>query len=96
MTARRMPGPGGHKDNTRFVFNNTVTAIYVPSEGNIHDVPRQHTVGGRGRRMHARWSDCVGMSGSSKCRHDASFPVDDPREREPHGKRRKKRAARRK
>ena len=34
--------------------------------------------------MHARWSDCVGMSGSSKCRHDASFPVDDPREREPH------------
>jgi hypothetical protein len=24
------------------------------------------------------------MSGSSKCRHDASFPVDDPREREPH------------
>ena len=46
--------------------------------------------------MHARWSDCVGMSGSSKCRHDASFPVDDPREREPHGKRRKKRAARRK
>ena len=29
MTARRMPGPG-HKDNTRFVFNNTVTAIYVP------------------------------------------------------------------
>ena len=31
MTARRMPGPG-HKDNTRFVFNNTVTAIYVPSK----------------------------------------------------------------
>ena len=36
--------------------------------------------------MHARWSDCVGMSGSGKCRHDASFPVDDPREREPHGR----------
>ena len=31
MTARRMHGPG-HKDNTRFVFNNTVTAIYVPSK----------------------------------------------------------------
>jgi len=31
VTARRMPGPG-HKDNTRFVFNNTVTAIYVPSK----------------------------------------------------------------
>ena len=31
MTAQRMPGPG-HKDNTRFVFNNTVTAIYVPSK----------------------------------------------------------------
>ena len=86
MTARRMPGPG-HKDNTRFVFNNTVTDSYLRTfEGNIHDVPRQHTRGGRGRRMHARWSDCVGMSGSSKCRHDASFPVDDPREREPHGK----------
>ena len=86
MTARRMPGPG-HKDNTRFVFNNTVTAIYVPSKV-IHDVPRQHTRGGRGMPMHTRWSDYVGKSGSNKCRHDATFPVDDPGKSEPHGKRR--------
>ena len=85
MTARRMPGPG-HKDNTRFVFNNTVTAIYVPSKV-IYTMFRVNTRAGGVEGACTRGGAIVwACLGATSVATTLRFPSTIPGKREPHGK----------
>jgi len=92
VTARRMPGPG-HKDNTRFVYNNTVTAIYVPSKV-IYTMFRVNTRAGGVEGACTRggaivWACLRAASVATTLRFPSTIPGNASRT----GKRRKKRAA---